>query len=165
MTDEQLGRRAGLDEPRVIGLDGRPLDADDAADSMPTAAVDVEDFLDFIEEQEEEEIEFYDERLGVVPSHELIEVDEDGDPITETARMTYVDEATCVGCTLCAGIAPSTFQMTDDHGRARVFNQEGEDEETITEAISTCPVSCIHFVPVGRISEIGAGKGRRDDGV
>ena len=75
---------------------------------MPTAAVDVEDFLDFIEEQEEEEIEFYDERLGVVPSHELIEVDEDGDPITETARMTYVDEATCVGCTLCAGIAPST---------------------------------------------------------
>ena len=146
LTDEQL-EETGLDEPRVIGLDGRPLDADDAADSMPTAAVDVEDFLDFIEEQEEEEIEFYDERLGVVPSHELIEVDEDGDPITETARMTYVDEATCVGCTLCAGIAPSTFQMTDDHGRARVFNQEGEDEETITEAISTCPVSCIHFVP------------------
>ena len=146
LTDEQLAD-AGLDEARVIGLDGRPLDADDAADSMPTAAVDVEDFLDFIEEQEEEEIEFYDERLGVVPSHELIEVDEDGDPITETARMTYVDEATCVGCTLCAGIAPSTFQMTDDHGRARVFNQEGEDEETITEAISTCPVSCIHFVP------------------
>ena len=148
LTDEQL-TDAGLqeDEQRIIGLDGRPLDADDAADSMPTAAVDVEDFLDFIEEQEEEEIEFYDERLGVVPSHELIEVDEDGDPITETARMTYVDEATCVGCTLCAGIAPSTFQMTDDHGRARVFNQEGEDEETITEAISTCPVSCIHFVP------------------
>ena len=151
LTDEQLAD-AGLeasqeDEQRIIGLDGRPLDADDAADSMPTAAVDVEDFLDFIEEQEEEEIEFYDERLGVVPSHELIEVDEDGDPITETARMTYVDEATCVGCTLCAGIAPSTFQMTDDHGRARVFNQEGEDEETITEAISTCPVSCIHFVP------------------
>ena len=146
LTDEQLAD-AGLDESRVIGLDGRPLDADDAADGMPTAAVDVEDFLDFIEEQEEEEIEFYDERLGVVPSHELIEVDEDGDPITETARMTYVDEATCIGCTLCAGIAPSTFQMTDDHGRARVFNQEGEDEETITEAISTCPVSCIHFVP------------------
>ena len=148
LTDEQLAD-AGLqeDEQRIIGLDGRPLDADDAADNTPTAAVDVEDFLDFIEEQEEEEIEFYDERLGVVPSHELIEVDEDGDPITETARMTYVDEATCVGCTLCAGIAPSTFQMTDDHGRARVFNQEGEDEETITEAISTCPVSCIHFVP------------------
>ena len=134
MTDEQL-EDAGLDEQRIIGLDGRPIDDT------------VEDFLDFIEEQEEEEIEFYDERLGVVPSHELIEVDEDGDPITETARMTYVDEATCVGCTLCAGIAPSTFQMTDDHGRARVFNQEGEDEETITEAISTCPVSCIHFVP------------------
>ena len=149
LTDEQLEdlEASQEDEQRIIGLDGRPLDADDAADSMPTAAVDVEDFLDFIEEQEEEEIEFYDERLGVVPSHELIEVDEDGDPITETARMTYVDEATCVGCTLCAGIAPSTFQMTDDHGRARVFNQEGEDEETITEAISTCPVSCIHFVP------------------
>ena len=80
LTDEQLAD-AGLDESRVIGLDGRPIDDT------------VEDFLDFIEEQEEEEIEFYDERLGVVPSHELIEVDEDGDPITETARMTYVDEA------------------------------------------------------------------------
>ena len=28
----------------IIGLDGRPLDADDAADNTPTAAVDVEDF-------------------------------------------------------------------------------------------------------------------------
>ena len=69
LTDEQLAE-AGLeasqeDEQRIIGLDGRPLDADDAADSMPTAAVDVEDFLDFTEEQEEEEIEFM-MSLGVV---------------------------------------------------------------------------------------------------
>ena len=48
---------------------------------------------------------------------------------------------------MCRHRSEHTFQMTDDHGRARVFNQEGEDEETITEAISTCPVSCIHFVP------------------
>ena len=31
---------AGIDEPRGIGLDGRPLGADDAADNTPTAAVD-----------------------------------------------------------------------------------------------------------------------------
>ena len=37
--------------------------------------------------------------------------------------------------------------MEDQHGRARSFNQEGDDEETIREAIGTCPVSCIHFVP------------------
>ena len=91
--------------------------------------------------------EWVDERLGVVASHELIDVDEDGDPITETQRMAFVDEATCIGCTLCAGIAPQTFLMEDAHGRARVFSQEGDDEETISEAISTCPVSCIHFVP------------------
>jgi len=132
LTDEQLAD-AGLGEASVNEAD-------------------VETFLDIIEEprslsSSDWRAAWVDERLGEVPSHELIEVDDDGDPITEATRMTYVDEETCVGCTLCAGIAPQTFQMTDDHGRARVFSQEGDDEETITEAISTCPVSCIHFVP------------------
>ena len=56
--------------------------ASSASTAGPSTTVQpwTEDFLDFIEEQEEEEIEFYDERLGVVPSHELIEVDEDGKP-------------------------------------------------------------------------------------
>ena len=37
--------------------------------------------------------------------------------------------------------------MEDAHGRARSFNQEGDDDDTVAEAIATCPVDCIHYVP------------------
>ena len=37
--------------------------------------------------------------------------------------------------------------MDDEHGRARVFQQWGDSEETIQVAIETCPVDCIHYVP------------------
>jgi len=52
-----------------------------------------------------------------------------------------------IGCTNCAMIAQSTFFMHDEHGRARVFDQWGDDDETIQVAIETCPVDCIHYVP------------------
>jgi ferredoxin len=105
--------------------------------------------LDVLQDAEEELLQdvWVDERLGEVPSHELVKIDEDGDPIIERTRMVFVDEVTCIGCTMCASISPSTFLMEDAHGRARVFNQKGDDEETIAEAISTCPVDCIHYVP------------------
>ena len=61
--------------------------------------------------------------------------------------MVYVDEHTCIGCTNCATIAQSTFFMHSEHGRARVFQQWGDDDETIQIAIETCPVDCIHYVP------------------
>ena len=47
----------------------------------------------------------------------------------------------------CAMIAQSTFFMDQEHGRARVFSQWGDDDETIEIAIQTCPVDCIHYVP------------------
>ena len=76
-----------------------------------------------------------------------IEVDDDGDPVTTATRHVFVDEVTCIGCTSCATIAPLTFLMEDDYGRARSFNQEGDDDDTVAEAIATCPVDCIHYVP------------------
>ena len=69
---------------------------------------------------------------------------EDGEP--KQLRFTYVDEHSCIGCKNCAMVARSTFFMEDDHGRARVFNQGGDDAETIQEAVETCPVDCIHYV-------------------
>jgi len=59
----------------------------------------------------------------------------------------YVDEVSCIGCTNCANLARSTFFMEEDYGRARVFRQDGDDDETVLTAIETCPVDCIHFVP------------------
>ena len=88
-----------------------------------------------------------DERLGEKKSHELVEVDDDGDPVTDRDRMVFVDEATCIGCTNCACIAPQTFTMDEEHGRARAVRQDGDTEETIEEAIATCPVDCIHWIP------------------
>lgn len=81
---------------------------------------------------------------GEVSSHKLVELDETGEPTK--ARFVYVDEESCIGCTYCAGIAQSTFCMNDEYGRARVFNQAGDSEDIVLEAIDTCPVDCIHFV-------------------
>lgn len=84
--------------------------------------------------------------LTTVESHTQVEKD------TETLeptrlQMVYVDEHTCIGCTNCAMIAQSTFFMHPEHGRARVFQQWGDTDETIQIAIETCPVDCIHYVP------------------
>jgi ferredoxin len=88
----------------------------------------------------------YDEDWKKVESHAKVEKDaETGEPFRQ--QMVYVDEHTCIGCTNCACIASSTFFMDDEHGRARVFNQWGDDDETIAIAIETCPVDCIHYVP------------------
>jgi ferredoxin len=87
-----------------------------------------------------------DEDLTTVESHTTVEVDEEtGEPIR--TQMVYVDEHTCIGCTHCAGVAQSTFFMEPYLGRARVFQQWGDDDETIQIAIETCPVDCIHYVP------------------
>jgi ferredoxin len=87
-----------------------------------------------------------DEDLTTVESHTTVDVDEEtGEPIR--TQMVYVDEHTCIGCTHCAGVAQSTFFMEPYLGRARVFQQWGDDDETIQIAIETCPVDCIHYVP------------------
>ncbi|MEL6249254.1 MAG: ferredoxin [Cyanobacteria bacterium J06627_15] len=61
-------------------------------------------------------------------------------------RGVYVDELTCIGCTHCAHVARNTFYIEEDHGRARVFRQNGDTEALIQEAIDTCPVDCIHWL-------------------
>ena len=162
LDDDELDRlqvRDLDDEPkRIIGLDGKPLDdalealnAGPADDQEPEDArsADAEAALDLLtyDEMDRQEEADVDERLGVVMSHELIEVDDDGDPVTTATRHVFVDEVTCIGCTSCATIAPLTFLMEDAHGRARSFNQEGDDDDTVAEAIATCPVDCIHYVP------------------
>lgn len=88
-----------------------------------------------------------------VESHTKVELDPDtGEPVRQ--QMVYVDEHTCIGCTNCAMIAQSTFFMDDEHGRARVFNQWGDDDETIAVAIETCPVDCIHYVPYDELKRL-----------
>ena len=87
-----------------------------------------------------------DEDLTLVESHTKVEFDEETkEPVRQ--QMVYVDEHACIGCYNCAVVAQSTFFMEEEHGRARVFEQWGDDDETIAIAIDTCPVDCIHYVP------------------
>lgn len=114
--------------------------------------------------------------LTTVESHTRVEIDEEtGEPVR--TQMVYVDEhtwyvsfviycmyrrliliyrviLTSIGCTNCAMIAQSTFFMHQEHGRARVFDQWGDDDETIQIAIETCPVDCIHYVPYDELVKL-----------
>ena len=95
---------------------------------------------DIYEYEEEEELDW-----NLVESHTRVEMDPDtGEPVRQ--QMVYVDEHACVGCYNCANIAQSTFFMEDEQGRARVFEQWGDDDDTISCAIETCPVDCIHYI-------------------
>jgi len=114
---------------------------DVAVDTTLEEKDEVEGMQTYREESYLEEVD-----LETVESHTKVEMDEEtGEPIR--SQMVYVDEHTCIGCTNCAMIAQSTFFMHSEHGRARVFQQWGDDDETIQVAIETCPVDCIHYVP------------------
>ena len=69
-------------------------------------------------------------------------------------KGVYVDEKTCIGCKHCAHVAPNTFYIEASHGRSRVFNQDGEPEELLQEAIDTCPVDCIHWVDYTKLKQL-----------
>jgi ferredoxin len=69
-------------------------------------------------------------------------------------KAVYVDEVTCIGCKHCAHVAPNTFYIESEYGRSRVFNQDGDLEELIQEAIDTCPVDCIHWVDYSNLRDL-----------
>lgn len=55
-----------------------------------------------------------------------------------------VDKDTCIGCGLCAGVAPEVFVMEDD-GKAGVAVAEvaADQEDAANEAAESCPVNAI----------------------
>ncbi len=62
-------------------------------------------------------------------------------------QAVWVDEAVCIGCRYCAHVAGNTFLVEPLWGRSRAIRQDGDSTELIQEAIDTCPVDCIHWVP------------------
>ena len=65
---------------------------------------------------------------------------------SEEDQAVFVDESQCIGCLKCAMIAENTFAIESTHGRARAIWQWGDDEATLEDAISACPVDCIKCV-------------------
>jgi ferredoxin len=69
-------------------------------------------------------------------------------------RGVYVDELTCIGCKFCAHVARNTFFIEPENGRSRVVRQDGDLEDTVQEAIDTCPVNCIHWVDYSELKKL-----------
>ena len=69
-------------------------------------------------------------------------------------RAVWVDESICIGCRYCAHVATNTFVIEPHLGRSRVIRQDGDSVELIQEAIATCPVNCIHWVPFEQLDEL-----------
>lgn len=63
----------------------------------------------------------------------------------------FVDEFSCIGCKNCANVAPDVFQIEEDFGRARAYNQCGKFD-LVQQAIDSCPVDCIHRTSAGQLS-------------
>jgi ferredoxin len=53
-------------------------------------------------------------------------------------------------------VATNTFVVEPDWGRSRALRQDGDSTDRIQEAIDTCPVDCIHWVPYGALAELEA---------
>lgn len=71
-------------------------------------------------------------------------------------KGVYVDEIACIGCKHCAHVAPNTFYMEPEHGRARAIRQDGDPEAVVEEAMDTCPVNCISWVDYTELKELEA---------
>jgi len=74
-----------------------------------------------------------------------VKPDDQGHKYTEQ-RFVYVDEFKCISCRNCCDIAPKTFCIDIEYGRARVYTQWGDSEEYLDYAVQSCPVDCIEWV-------------------
>lgn len=61
------------------------------------------------------------------------------------AKRVIIEEEECIGCQSCCELCPDVFEFNEETEEAEVILPEGGDEECIDEAISTCPVECIHW--------------------
>ncbi|MFH0809277.1 MAG: ferredoxin [Pseudomonadota bacterium] len=61
------------------------------------------------------------------------------------AKHPVIDADVCIACGTCQEICPETFQVNDTAGHAEVINPSGCPEETLREAMDSCPVQCIHW--------------------
>lgn len=58
-------------------------------------------------------------------------------------KKLIVDQNLCIGCGNCVPLAPKTFDLDSNSGKAKVINQNGDPQETIKNAIDGCPTQAI----------------------
>ncbi|KAG7672613.1 hypothetical protein Ndes2526B_g08860 [Nannochloris sp. 'desiccata'] len=67
-------------------------------------------------------------------------------------EFAFVDEFSCIGCRNCHNIAPKTYAMEEEFGRARVMKQGVDTVDKLQESIDSCPVTCIHWVSAPQLT-------------
>jgi ferredoxin len=94
-------------------------------------------------------------------SHELVEMTANGrvPKRIRDGQFCFIDEESCIGCAQCAHIAPSSFKMIEETGRARTFSQSAAID--VVSAVESCPVHCMHMVSFDFLQELEIA---RDDG-
>ncbi len=95
----------------------------------------------------EEEINYINEKIELTGYEPVL-----GGELIEKA--VWVDESRCIGCRYCAHVATNTFVVDEDYGRSRAIRQDGDNLETVQEAIDTCPVDCIHWVEFENLEDL-----------
>ena len=93
------------------------------------------------------DIDIYDETKKLTGHEPVL-----GGELTEKA--VWVDENRCIGCRYCAHVATNTFIVDEEYGRSRAIRQDGDNFETLQEAIDTCPVDCIHWVKFENLEDL-----------
>lgn len=63
---------------------------------------------------------------------------------TAAARFTVMPQL-CLGCGLCARIAPNSFTLNTQTGKAEVSDQRGDPAGLIQMAIARCPAGAIQY--------------------
>ena len=84
------------------------------------------------------------------PGHSMSKAESEA----QLTKAVFVDEVSCIGCTMCTRAAPAVFRMESKHGRARVFGQWLNSEDEIQEAIDVCPSDCIHWVGAEQLAPL-----------
>lgn len=61
-------------------------------------------------------------------------------------KFVFVNEFECIACRNCCEVAPQSFCIDIESGRARAHTQWGNSEEYLDYAVTACPVDCISWV-------------------
>ena len=59
-------------------------------------------------------------------------------------KKLRVNPDTCIGCGTCVALAAKSFKM-NDQGKSVPIDPVGDDQETIQNAIDSCPVDAISW--------------------
>ncbi len=61
------------------------------------------------------------------------------------AKKVVIDTEECVACGTCVEICPEVFELEEGAEAVTIIKETGGPEDSIQEAIDTCPVQCISW--------------------